>query len=187
MAALSPGRPIRLIEATLLGACLAFTWLLTASGHPTPGTVDLKVMPSQSTVTVGETFTMTIVVEAGPQLVSGAQVYLDYEPGFIRVKKTPATTPLFENLWWNEYDNLNGWINYAADTAVKPEPSGNFTALTIQFEALVPIEITSLSFSTNTPRKTVVTYGGVSILGSLTGGTIKVLELKKLFLPLLIR
>lgn len=178
---------LTLTRIILIGLSLALAWVFTAAGHVETSPVNLKVLPAENTVVVGNTFTVTVVAEAGSQLVDGVLIFLDFSSDVLRVTNSPVGTPLLPTSYLNNYDNIAGTIDYAAGATSGNQPSGSFTVLTIQFEALTPIENTSLNFSTTEIRKTDVMYAGISILGGISPGTIKVVEPKKVYFPLLTR
>jgi hypothetical protein len=137
------------------------------------GSVLLVIDPPAVTVTPGQVFTLTVQVQAGTQQVDGAQASLDFNSTFIRVRQlTPGTAlPL---ILLNQDDNTTGTIDYAAGT-LSAFPSGTFALVQIQLEALAETAGTSLAFHFGLPRDSDVTFGGVSVLGGTSNGTICVL------------
>jgi len=152
------------------------------------GTVDVCVEPPAQVVTVGETFTVTVMVKAGAQDVVGADFDLRFDPSFLQVVDAagqPATRieaagPLSE--LFNRVDPAVGRIRYAAGTF--DVANGAFPLAVLRFKALASTEVTVLHFS----YADVVAPDGKSVLGELGDGTVSITQvLRRRYLPLLLR
>jgi len=147
--------------------------------------VNISLQPATEHVGVGEVFDLIIQAEAGDQPVSGISAFIDFDPAYLEVvdadaetggiQITPGSTLTMVML--NEADNSIGTIDYSAGKLGEPFPTGTFTVATIQFRALAQTSpITSIIFSTDFPRETVVDYSGNDVTGTLTGGTVCISE-----------
>jgi len=162
-----------------------------AQVQPQNGSVQLIVDPAVTTIKPGELFTVTVKVQAGAQTIEGAQASLDFNPTLVRVRKITAGTT-FPQILQNQYDNTAGTVDFAAGT-LSNFPSGTFTLVQIQFEALALTPGTTLAFHTNLPRASEATFGGASVLGGTSNGTIVVQAVvpptggNKVYLPLILK
>lgn len=130
------------------------------------GTADISVQPAVSTVQVGDIFTLTVEVASGAQLVDGVSVYLDYDHTLMHVQQIIPAASSLPLVLQNSFDNDTGQIDYAAGT-FSNFPSGTFDVAYLQMVAITTTNSTTLAFHTVVPRQSDVTYGGVSVLGSL--------------------
>jgi len=133
---------------------------------------------------MGDTITVSILVKAGNQLGGAVQANLNFDPTKLRVKQVIGNTTLLPMVLQNQYNNSVGSLDYAAGT-VANFPSGTFTLVQIQFEALAATPGTAITFHLGAPRNTDVSYGGVSVLTGSVNGSVIISQLQKLFLPLI--
>jgi hypothetical protein len=153
------------------------------SGEP-PVDVVIVIQPAAHTVKVGETFTLSIVVQSGAQSVDGAEAHLNFDPNAINVIQITGNTATFPWVLKNVYNNTLGTLDYAAG-ALSGFPSGTTTVATVEFVALKETAQTDLAFVFQAPRLTDVTYGGQSILTQYQNGRLTILPGSvKLYLPL---
>ena len=131
-------------------------------------TVHMVIDPPLVTVKPGEIFTVTVQVQAGTQLVDGAQASLNFDPTRVRVRQMTLGTALPLSLL-NQFDNTAGTLDLAVG-ALSDFPSGTFVVGQVQFEALAETAGMSLDFHTGLPRDSNVTFGGVSVLTSAVNG-----------------
>jgi len=84
----------------------------------------------------------------------------------------------------NSVDNAAGRIEFAAGTFAPTLPNGSFTLATVRFKALWSTghTATRITFSTELPRKTDVTYAGESVMGSMEEGMLT--KGYRIYLPL---
>ncbi len=137
------------------------------------GTVGLSIQPANTTVVVGQEFTLDIVVEAGAQPVDAVDAFVDFDPALLQVLELiPGTT--LPTILQSVFDNTAGQIDYAAGRPLGDGPaSGTFTLATIRFRAVAVTAGTQLTFVFDPPtRNTDVFFEGLSVLGSVTGATI---------------
>ena len=128
-------------------------------------------MPSAPTVSVNQTFTMTVQVQAGTQSVDGASAYINFDPNYLQVASLSGGSTLPLEIQ-KTFDNAAGQINFAAGKVTSPYPSGTFTLLTIVFTATHTTTGTPISFATTLPRQTDVTYTGQSVLRTASPATV---------------
>ncbi len=128
--------------------------------------VDLRLLPSVATLTPGQSFDLTIQVEAGDQTVDAAAVFLDFDPALLKVLAVSSGDALPTQLR-NVFDNQSGSLRYEAGHLGAPYPSGTFTLATVRFEVLAAAQ-TQISFSLDDPRRTQVYRAGSEHLRSAT-------------------
>jgi len=150
------------------------------------GTVDLRIDPLTSLADVGDVITVTVRVEAGAQVVDGAQASLDFDPSQLRVRSVSGNTGVLPLVLQSAYDNGAGTIDYAGAT-LSTAPSGSFTLVTIAFDVIGTDGLRTLSFHHGVPRDTDVTSGGASVLGAARDGHVFVGADERVYLPILIR
>ncbi|MBI1299304.1 hypothetical protein GC175_30605 [bacterium] len=138
---------------------------------PAQGAV-LKLSPATGNLTPGATFDVDIVVEAGSLQVDGAAAYLNFNPQYLEVVSvTPGTT--FNPPLRNEFDNGAGEVNFAAGI-FDSFPSGTFTLATVKFRGVGTALGTGISFNTQLPRASAVTFGGENLLISTQPASVNV-------------
>jgi hypothetical protein len=147
---------------------------LAAFFNPVTGEVNINMQPATRDVAVGEVFDITIQAEAGDQPVSGIDAFVDFDPAYLEVQSvTPGAS--LPTVLENTYDNTAGTIDYSAGKLGAPFPTGTFTVATIQFKALDQTSpSTSITFSTDPPRKTRADYAGGDVTGTLTGAIVAI-------------
>jgi hypothetical protein len=97
---------------------------------------------------------------------------VNFDPAYLQVQAIIPNTTYLPITLVNSYDNSIGTIDYAAGTFFN-FPSGTFSLAQIRLVVITtpPDMGTALTFATVDPRKTDVTYGGLSVLGNLSGAT----------------
>lgn len=156
------------------------TYVLIATPMPTPTLVatptlapalpvDLALLGSQSTVSVGAHFTVSVMVEAAPaRPVDAVQVYLDFDPATLRVIGLRSGGTLEEQLQ-SSFDNSLGRIDFAAGTLGSSAVQA-FTLVTVDFRAVAGTGSTGtiLRFAPPAaPRATKVVQAGEVFTGRL--------------------
>ena len=132
----------------------------------------LKLSPATGNLTPGATFDVEIVVEAGSLLVDGAAAYLNFNPLYLEVVSvTPGTS--FNPPLRNDFDNGAGEVNFAAGI-FDSFPSGTFTLATVKFRGVGTALGTGISFNTQLPRASAVTFGGENLLISTQPASVNV-------------
>jgi hypothetical protein len=139
------------------------------------GPVGLSLAPAALETGVGQVFQVDVLVEAGDQAVDAAQVGLVFDPAVLQVTGLydGGTLP---NSLLSRYDNSAGTIEYAAGM-LSNFPTGTFTLLTIEFEAIAPSAGSSLSLQGGMGLENGATYGGASVLGATNDGLVVVASL----------
>jgi hypothetical protein len=115
---------------------------------------------------------VTVVVEARETELDGAAVYIDFESTVLQVHEL-TKGEAFATVLQKKFDNDAGRIDFAAGT-FSDHPSGTFTLLTIEFEAIAPTSVTELAFQFSPPRQTDATSSGTSVLTDHTNGQVGV-------------
>ncbi|MGC1375586.1 MAG: DNRLRE domain-containing protein [Anaerolineales bacterium] len=147
-------------------ATLPSTPTPTATNTMTPapaGSVVLAIVPAATTVNIGQSFSLTVQVQAGSQQVDGAAAYLNFDPAYLQVVSMSSGTTL-PVVIQNSYDNTAGRIDYAAGKLSSPYPSGSFTLVTINFTARAQCSGATLMLNNTLPRKSDATFGGNSVI-----------------------
>jgi hypothetical protein len=139
------------------------------------GEVLLEITPDTTEVNVGDVFTITVQVQAGSQSVDGAQASIDFDSTKLQVKQVIGNSTDLPLTLLSQYDNTGGTLDYAAG-ALSNFPSGTFNLVQIHFEAIAQTSDTSLAFHFGNPRNTDATFGGESVLGGTSDGTVIVEE-----------
>ena len=145
--------------------------LATATPTPTPGVVTVRVQPAFYAASLGETFAVSLMIDAGAQPIDGADVLLQFNPTYLSIigADNGATLPIVLTKTW---DNAAGTFRYAAGrNFMAPPPSGTFELVRIWFHADALTAGTTLSFDAGA---TDVVFAGGSVLGSLQSGTVQI-------------
>jgi hypothetical protein len=135
--------------------------------------VAMLVQPAQASIKSGETFNVTVQLDAGEQQVDGAQIMLNFDPTILAVEEVMALEGKHEPLpqpLVNQFDNEGGTIQFAAG-ALEAFPSGEIELVELRFRALKGGE-TQLEFELDGAMGSDVTFGGTSVLSSHTNGTV---------------
>jgi hypothetical protein len=144
-----PGR-LRLLAflAVILLAALgsAFPHQARATRPAAPGLATLRIVPQVTTLSVGDTTTVEVlVVDAEP--LAGVALYIDFDASRLRVVEsapgvtiasTPFYTPTFVRT--SQVDNTAGLIAYEAVHSSAPYPSGAGPLIRLSFQAVQPGE-----------------------------------------------
>ncbi len=157
---------------------------------PRPAGVDddvyIVVQPPLSIVEPGDIFTVSVEVQAGSQLVDGAQASIDFDPALLQVVEMTGNTDALPVPLWSTYDNTLGTLDYAAG-AFSDFPSGSFILVEIAFESMAPTPGTPLAFHFELPRMTDVTFGGYSVLTGYMDGEVRCATEHRLHLPVVLK
>ncbi|MBN1191449.1 MAG: Ig-like domain-containing protein, partial [Dehalococcoidales bacterium] len=139
------------------------------------GTVDILLSPASGTFISGENYTVTVTAQCGDQAVHGIDIYIDFDPAYLAYQASEAGAYLPEELKSPEYNNVDGTFEFSAGKLNSP-PSGEFTVISITFQAISAVTNTAIGFSTSGDRETMVVWGEENITGELTGGEYTILE-----------
>lgn len=149
-----------------------------------PNNVSLGVMPAAGTIALGETFSMTIEVQAQGLPVDRIAGYLNFDAGVIEVVDVAqgAALPQIEV---NHFDNQAGHINFVAAYSGGSPPSQDFALATVTFRAIAAEAQSILLFNDSAPRQTAIFYNGIDYLNTTGSGEISVIALggPTLYLP----
>jgi hypothetical protein len=148
--------------------------------------VQIVVEPATTKILPGETFTVTVQVQAGSQLVDGAQASLNFDPEYLQVREMTGHTDRLPITLLDEHDNVAGTLDYAGG-ALSGFPDGTFELVTVQFEAVTVTLGTALAFHFEQPRLTNVTYGGQSVLTGHQDGQVDIAGQYDVYLPVVLR
>lgn len=132
--------------------------------------VTLALEAPSSSIGVGQTFTMPIIIDAETQVVDAASAHLNFESAYVEVISITAGSEL-PLLLQNDFDNTIGQLDVAAGT-LEDYPSGSFILATVTFRAITETEGISITFNSTTPRLSDVTFEGASVLLESIGSTI---------------
>ena len=143
----------------------------TSTGQPTatptqtlaaPGGVSIALEPGLKIVTVGQTFDLTVRINAGTQPLDGAQVYVNVDPAVFQVVNViPDLSRFADIVSPASWDNAQGHIGYAAGLLAGPAPTGSFNIATLRLQAIAPAGGSLIRFAFHPPlRDTKVAYQG---------------------------
>ena len=129
----------------------------------------LAIDPPTATAGQGQRVSVDIVVRTD-QPVDGAAAYLDFDRSKLQVA---AITPggALSSVLQNSFDNAAGRLAFAAGALATP-PDANFVLATVTFTATGLTPGTPLPFASVAPRRSDVTFGGVSLLDHTEGGSV---------------
>ena len=136
--------------------------------------VGFGVEPMTQTVSVGDTFTVSVYIDAGAERMDAAQAFLDFEPAYVHVQSMTGGGS-FDMELLNTYDNTLGQLGYAAAT-FGSSLSGTVPLVTITFEAMSSTAGTALTFHTTSPRKTKASLIATPLATTVTGGVVVVVS-----------
>jgi hypothetical protein len=137
--------------------------------------VNLVMLPSAQTVSVGNALTITVQAQCGSLTTDGIDTYIDFDPTYLAVQSSTAGTTLSTVLLPPAYDNTAGTFGFSAGRLEPPFPGGTFTVVTIIFQAKnLKTDSTNITFHNANPRKTLVDSGGTDITGTLTGAAVTI-------------
>lgn len=134
----------------------------------------LTVVPQIITTTVGQTFSVGLMVETGRQQLDNVSAHLNFDETKLQILNiTPGDT--LDQIQQNQFDNSQGSIDFTAGT-LSNFPTGNFRLATITLLSLAETPSTTLTFNTNAPRQSERSFGGASMYTFTKDGTISVLN-----------
>jgi hypothetical protein len=173
---------------------LTFGMAACSSGDTPPPdqgrSVDFYLEAPSASLTVGDTFDVTIRFDATVTPVAAAQAYLNFDPDFLHViddSGSPATRvvpgQLFDAADWqvlqNAANNSTGQVDFAAGK--KPltgsDVSENSGFATLKFKALRPVSNTSVTFNSSNSanlRQTKAASGFQDVTGNLESLTLSI-------------
>jgi len=136
--------------------------LRTTRNGKTTDTVSLLTSPITVGVEPGSIIEFDIIIftEIG---VDGGAAYMDFPTDQIQVISLTAGE-LFDFVLINEFDNTEGYINFAAGAWENESPTSTITLVTIKAQVLKSGGERSFSFSSEFPRITKVTSKGKTVV-----------------------
>ncbi|MBC7242926.1 MAG: hypothetical protein H5T60_10835, partial [Anaerolineae bacterium] len=154
--------------------------LAQSTSTPTPtatpaAIVDLSLLPPTYTAYIGETFAMTVRVDAGPQYLDGVDMRLNYDTSKLIVTNIVGGTDLPVELA-KSIDNSGpvGVARYSAGRHLAgPIPNGTFTLCTVYFQAAGVSPSTPVTFD---PVNTEAVFAGESVLDELNDASVQILD-----------
>lgn len=139
---------------------------------PAPGGVILSLLPAAQTVAVGQSFDVTIQVQAGAQPIDSAAGYLDFDPTVFHVTSITAGSTL-TTILANTYSNTTGSVDYAAGL-LSATTLGTFTLATVHCTAISQFSNSGVLFNYLNPRMSGSWNAGVSQTSSLVNAVVTV-------------
>jgi hypothetical protein len=134
------------------------------------GVVVLAIEPASVSTGIGQTFDVTIMIQADTQQVDGAMAHLNFDPAVLEVANiTPGAA--FPLELQNQFDNSNGTLDVTVGT-INNFPSGTIVVATVTFTALAESNATIIQFNEAAPRESRVTFAGNSVLDHTESGTV---------------
>lgn len=157
------------------------------------GAVDLGFEPSASTMSVGDTVTVDVMLHTGAQEVDTVDLAIHYPTANLAAVDAtgdPATetelAAAFDQPFINEVDAEDGVIRLAA-AVVGDSVSGDVSVATLRFKALVPSSAGArLTYSMWDPASDALRYGE-SVLGDWTSCVVTITGGHDLCLPLTLK
>lgn len=148
--------------------------------------VDMAISPGSSTVNIGETFTLDVILQpVNEPMISAVAAYLDYDDSAFEVTDLePKATNLFTFPLANDISKP-GQVDYAAGTISPVGHSAPITLFTLTCNALQPVDLSEVRFvfssSGMTVRQTNATgVSGNSLLGTTNNATVTIQDVASL-------
>jgi len=165
-----------IVLMALLSALVALpVWAIDLPGYPGVGSRDgpltevqlqeasISVSPATAAVSVGDSFTIDIVIDPAVESVESAQAHLEFDPSVLEVQQITGSGVLPIELM-SSYNNTLGQIAYSAAT-FGAAASAPFTLATVQMRALSESALTQIAFTFfPLERRTKVRHGLVILI-----------------------
>ncbi|MFC2043980.1 Ig-like domain-containing protein [Chloroflexota bacterium] len=132
---------------------------------------DFDLIPASPVVSVNDTFTVTIQVQTGDYVLTGATAYIDYDETKLSVESWNDTGPDVVAIPVN--NTVPGEIDFV-EMYMAATPTGTFEIAQITFKALDDTASTLIGFSTGIPRVTASTNLTGFTTGVLTGADVTI-------------
>lgn len=138
-------------------ACLVL--LLSANFAIAQNNVNILATPQSQTLNIGETATITILVEAGTQQVSGVQLIMNFDPTKIKIA-SPSLIPgsILTEIFLDTFDNTAGELKFIAGVQTGSSTTGTFDAVTFDVEALESTVLTEFTYDLTSILKTKISF-----------------------------
>lgn len=135
--------------------------------------VNLAVMPGFKTAYLNQSFRLDIYAYAGSQQVTGVTGRLSFDPTHLQVTGVTRGAVWDVTLAGPTWNNGTGTIDFDFGRLNRPFPTGTFVVASITF---CPRALTSGTQVNFRPGTAVAGLAGQDVTGSLTGGTVEVLQ-----------
>ncbi len=179
------------LVAGILGIAVASIALEVPSATAQSTGPYLELNPTTISVPKGSTFGVDITVSATGSLpIQGAQLFLDFDPTFLRVLSNGRSTgPVIPGSSFGDpsqyvsqssVDDSTGRVEFLiVASATGSAVTAPFVLGSIQFQgvAVTPLEGTSISFHTRSPRQTRLLLSGFQENSTSQGVTVRIREL----------
>ncbi len=180
-----------MVVAGILGIAVASIALEVPNATAQSTGPYLELNPTTISVPKGSTFGVDITVSATGSLpIQGAQLFLDFDPTFLRVLSNGRSTgPVIPGSSFGDpsqyvsessVDDSTGRVEFlVVASATGSAVSAPFVLGSIQFQgvAITPLEGTSISFHTRSPRQTRLLLSGFQESNTSQGVTVRIREL----------
>jgi hypothetical protein len=167
---------------------------VSGSSPAQAGSVPMFLAPASLSVTQGEIFNLSIMVDPSSQPIDAAQVYLDFDPAVLQVVDSNgglATSvtlgPLLGNgggwkqVLLNEVDNAAGRLGVAGGKGLPArggmDASAEFVLATVRFKAVAAAAETQVTFDledADSLQRSKMFSGGVEVTGGGPGATLTI-------------
>ena len=101
-----------LARLTNIFVSLSMLGMLVTVSAPQPVSalevIEVVLLPSTSTVNVGDTFDITIECHSGAQQIDTYAVFLDFDPAKLAVTAKVTPGPYFDTKYQSAFDNVAG-------------------------------------------------------------------------------
>jgi hypothetical protein len=141
-------------------------------GSSGAGTVQLLLV-APAEVDTGAELTVTVVVDAGEQMVDGAAAYLRFDPDVLEAVSVTDARAFDIQLLAPTFDNTAGTLKFAAGS-LQNFRNGRFDLLTVVFRARRDTDETSITFERSPPRLSDATFAGASVLASAEPASLRI-------------
>ncbi|MEM7801819.1 MAG: immunoglobulin-like domain-containing protein, partial [Chloroflexota bacterium] len=140
-----------------------------------PGDVAMVLLPSSTTLDVGDTVDVVVQIQSGSVDFNTGEVHLEFDPSLLQVQSLTAGSSLGTELL-NTFDNSAGTVGYAAGST-SGDVSGDVDLVTVTFEAIGSTSSTDIEFAPLVfPNESQVVSDGSNVLTILTETTLSIEE-----------
>lgn len=137
---------------------------------PPVDSVVIAIAPGTLTTGTGQTFSVSIRVQAGQQPVDSVAAYLNFDPSVLQIVSIAPGT-ILPVVIQNQFDNALGTLDFSAGT-FSNFPTGSFDLATLTLRAVRPSVGSPLAFNHAVPRASDSAYQGRSIFERAEDGLI---------------
>lgn len=118
------------------------------------GNVTVGLSPATTAVLLGDEFAVDVVIAAGANQVTAADVHLSFDKAHLRVTVPPSAAPPFVTMG-SRYDNAAGTLDFGG-LIIRSSVTGSFTLCTLHLRAVAltggtPAYIAPRSFGADLP------------------------------------